>query len=97
MVAGCLVLASAAFAQQRATSPVITDSGHVVGTLAREPMIAELPNGALFVSGYSDTTPKLWKSSDRGATWARVNVGTAADGAIGNSDPGDAYRNGRQP
>lgn len=67
-------------------SLVIADSVHVVDLLAREPMVVEHPDGTLFVSGYSDPNPKLWKSKDRGATWTRVNVGTEADGAIGNSD-----------
>ena len=67
-------------------SLVIADSVEVVDLLAREPMVAEHPDGTLFVSGYSDPNPKLWKSRDRGTTWARVNVGTEADGAIGNSD-----------
>ncbi len=58
----------------------------VAGALAREPMIVETPSGALFASGYGDPGPKLWKSADHGATWTRVNVGTEADGAIGNSD-----------
>ena len=30
--------------------------------------------------------PKLWRSSDRGATWTDVNVGAGSDGARGNSD-----------
>ena len=57
--------------------------------LAREPMVVELSDGKLFVSGYDgdmDKTPNLWRSRDHGATWDRVNVGTKADGAIGNSD-----------
>lgn len=71
------------------TSLVIVDSVQVVGgieDLAREPMLVEHPNGTLFVSGYMDPRPKLWKSSDKGRTWSRVNIGTEADGAIGNSD-----------
>ncbi len=64
------------------------------GGLAREPMIIEHPDGALFVSGYAgdvasgpaQTVPRLWKSTDHGATWNAVNVGTEMDGAIGNSD-----------
>src|SRR4051812_4936257 len=67
-------------------SLAIADSVQVLGELAREPMIVELPNGTLFVSGYMDPRPKLWKSSDRGHTWMRVNVGTEAEGAVGNSD-----------
>jgi hypothetical protein len=65
---------------------VIAESVHVIDLLAREPMVVEHPDGTLFVAGYSDPNPKLWKSKDRGATWTRVNVGTEADGAIGNSD-----------
>ena len=57
---------------------------------AREPMAVEHPNGTLFVSGFALTPnepgPKLWKSVDHGQTWTHVNVGTAADGAVGNSD-----------
>ena len=53
---------------------------------AREPMIVEHPDGTLFVSGYGESTPTLWKSRDRGATWERVDVGSEASGALGNSD-----------
>ena len=63
--------------------------------IAREPMIVEHPDGSLFVTGYGAAfmsgkevdVPPLWKSSDGGATWSRVNVGTMKDGAVGNSDP----------
>jgi ketosteroid isomerase-like protein len=63
--------------------------------IAREPMIVEHPDGSLFVTGYGAAfmsgkevdVPPLWKSSDGGTTWARVNVGTMKDGAVGNSDP----------
>lgn len=64
----------------------VTQQVDHLDALAREPMIAELPDGSLFVSGYGQPGPKLWKSTDHGATWSRVNVGTEADGAIGNSD-----------
>jgi hypothetical protein len=57
-----------------------------VGVLAREPMVVQHPDGTLFVSGYGAPSPKLWKSRDKGATWTTVDVGTEADGAIGNSD-----------
>jgi hypothetical protein len=61
---------------------------------AREPMIVEHPDGTLFVSGYGAAfmsgkkadEATLWKSRDGGTTWERVNVGTEADGAAGNSD-----------
>jgi hypothetical protein len=54
--------------------------------IAREPMFVEHPDGTLFVSGYGELRPTLWKSSDGGATWSRVDVGTEAEGAVGNSD-----------
>jgi ketosteroid isomerase-like protein len=62
--------------------------------VAHEPMIVEHPDGALFVSGYGAAfisgkktdEATLWKSSDGGTSWTRVNVGTPAQGAAGNSD-----------
>jgi hypothetical protein len=69
------------------TPLAIVDSVHVaLNLLAREPMVVVHPTGVVFVAGYSDPDPKLFRSADRGRTWTRVNVGTAADGAIGNSD-----------
>ena len=55
-------------------------------TLVREPMLVEHPGGALFVAGYKRVRPALWRSRDRGTTWHRVDLGTAAEGAVGNSD-----------
>lgn len=49
-------------------------------------MVVEHPSGILFVAGYGRPHPTLWKSADAGKSWARVDVGTEADGAIGNSD-----------
>ncbi|HXE98798.1 MAG TPA: sialidase family protein, partial [Solirubrobacterales bacterium] len=57
-----------------------------LGLSAREPMVVEHPDGTLFVAGYGEDVPTLWASRDQGATWTRVNVGTEAEGAIGNSD-----------
>jgi hypothetical protein len=62
--------------------------------VACEPMIVEHPDGTLFVAGYGASyqggkktdEPTLWKSRDGGTTWARVYVGTEADGATGNAD-----------
>src|SRR6266536_262122 len=54
--------------------------------VGREPMVVEHPDGSLFVAGYGEPRPTLWKSRDRGATWTRVDVGSEAQGAIGNSD-----------
>lgn len=58
---------------------------HLEG-LAREPMIVETTGGTLFVTGYGEEKPMLWRSDDGGATWRAVNIGTENDGAIGNSD-----------
>ena len=65
---------------------VLADSVDHVDALAREPMVVAHQGGALFVTGYFDSLPPLWKSTDRGATWTRVAVGGPADGAAGNSD-----------
>ena len=65
---------------------VLTRRVEHLGAPAREPMIVEHPSGAQFVSGYGASRPTLWKSRDRGATWRRVNVGSEAQGAVGNSD-----------
>ena len=68
-------------------------TNHLDDVAARETMVVELGD-ALFVSGYGsqvsgvdpNAVPFLWTSGDRGGSWARVDVGTAADGARGNSD-----------
>ncbi|MEO7520775.1 MAG: sialidase family protein, partial [Gemmatimonas sp.] len=57
-----------------------------VELMAREPMLVQARDGALYVSGYGEDHPLLWRSSDNGAHWERVNVGTPANGAVGNSD-----------
>jgi len=85
-------------ADDRRTAPAVTSAATPAATLVlsnpvdhlyglgREPRIVAHPDGTLFVSGYGEPTPSLWKSGDLGATWTRVNVGTEATGAIGNSD-----------
>ena len=73
---------------ERASTPLtIEDPIHHLDVLAREPMVVEHPTGTVFVSGYEggNVSPDLWKSNDGGISWDRVNVGTPADGAIGNS------------
>jgi hypothetical protein len=65
---------------------VLSDPVTHLDALAREPMIVEHRNGTLFVTGYGAETPRLWRSGDGGATWAAVDVGDAASGAVGNSD-----------
>src|SRR5687768_16946898 len=67
-------------------SLAVTQRVDHIDVVGREPMLVEHPNGALFVAGYGEPRPTLWKSGDNGATWRRVDVGTEADGAIGNSD-----------
>src|SRR2546426_12661108 len=37
--------------------------------LSREPMVVQHPDGSLFVAGYGEPRPTLWKSHDSGATW----------------------------
>ena len=65
---------------------VVASPVEQLGLRAREPMVIEHPDGTLFVSGYGEPSPTLWKSRDGGATWTLVKVGTKSDGAIGNSD-----------
>jgi hypothetical protein len=84
-------------AAEKAPPWTLSISGPVdhLDVVAREPMIVEHPDGTLFIAGYGAAwisgkrtdEPTLWKSRDGGTSWARVNVGTEADGAIGNSDP----------
>jgi hypothetical protein len=69
-----------------ATTLALADPVDHLDVLAREPMVVQHPDGTLFVSGYGESAPTLWKSRDHGATWTRVSVGTEASGAIGNSD-----------
>ena len=74
----------------------LSEPVHHLDALAREPMFVEHPDGTLFVSGYGgshdptgnhlERVPNLWKSVDGGASWERVDVGTADEGAVGNSD-----------
>jgi hypothetical protein len=64
---------------------------HHIDEPANEPMVVQHPDGTLFVAGFGVTPdthsqPLLWKSSNGGESWERVDVGTADDGARGNSD-----------
>ncbi len=71
---------------------VAAEPVHHLDVDAREPMLVQHPDGTLFVAGYgrdvptTEQPPRLWKSSDGGESWTRVDVGTVADGAKGNSD-----------
>lgn len=87
MRALCLLVAAAACGRV-APPPTLAVAQRVehLDRVAREPMIVEHPSGALFVSAYNMRQPALWKSTDGGASWARADLGTEADGAIGTSD-----------
>jgi hypothetical protein len=67
-------------------------SEYLGSVVVREPMVVEHPEGVLFVAGYSQAIeesmqpPKLFRSLDRGKSWEPVHVGTAEQGAVGNSD-----------
>jgi hypothetical protein len=108
LISGVLVVCIIAFAACRRSGEVgrqapetaapwtLSISGPIdhLDLVAGEPMIAEHPDGALFVGGFGAAfrsgketdEATLWKSLDGGSTWARVNVGTKADGVAGNSD-----------
>jgi predicted KAP-like P-loop ATPase len=83
-----LLCGAAAFAQTPPSS-ALRVSAHVdhLDVAGREPMVVEHPDGSLFVASYGNPPrPTLWKSSDHGSTWKRVDVGTEAQHAVGNSD-----------
>lgn len=88
MPAGTLALAQQVdYLDAPAREPMIIE--HSNGTLfvsgyGQENDWAAKPDPS--AAGDLQTVPRLWKSTDHGATWTRVNVGTERDGAIGNSD-----------
>jgi hypothetical protein len=100
IVAGCLVVAFGSYAlgfnerqaknnSEASRKLVATERVEHLDLLAREPMVVELNDGTLFVSGYDgdmEKSPNLWRSRNHGAGWERVNVGSKAQGAMGNSD-----------
>ncbi|MEM6319507.1 MAG: hypothetical protein AAF960_17680 [Bacteroidota bacterium] len=83
----CLMLSHFFYAQNSVEFIIKNKIDHI-STKAREPMVAQHPNGTLFVTGYRNDgdVPQLWKSENEGKSWAFVKVGTTEDGAIGNSD-----------
>ena len=91
---GCVILSgcgreqAADSAAPPASAPALVLRGPLehVGPMTREPMVVEHPDGTLFVTGYGEAVPHLSRSTDGGATWSAVNVGTEAAGAVGNSD-----------
>ena len=78
-----LLAAGCASVPSPATELAVVQRVEHLDAVAREPMLAEHPHGALFVSGYWEPKPTLWKSQDRGTTWKRVDAGPDA---AGNSD-----------
>ena len=86
LCAGCGRASVAGSRIEPAQTLIVAQRVEHLDVVAREPMVVEHPNGTLFVSGYGAPRPALWKSTDRGATWIRVDVGTELQGAIGNSD-----------
>ncbi|MFZ3246312.1 MAG: sialidase family protein [Candidatus Acidiferrales bacterium] len=100
IIATCVVAAFGSHAfgskkQHRTNKPatsktlVATEGVEHLGRVASEPMVVELSDGTLFVSGYdnnAEVSPGLWRSRDHGATWESVDVGKKTDGAIGDSD-----------
>lgn len=88
LASGCSLAPDSGRATRGTEVPTLVMASPVehLGRRTREPMVVEHPNGTLFVAGYGESTPTLWASHDGGATWSRVEVGTEAEGAIGNSD-----------
>ena len=78
-----LVLAAGCVSAPPPRELAVTQRVEYLDKVAREPMLAQHPQGALFAAGYWEPRPTLWKSGDRGATWQRVDVGPDAEG---NSD-----------
>ncbi|MGA7522844.1 MAG: sialidase family protein [Acidobacteriaceae bacterium] len=92
----CVMAAGKAASQSSATARpahgvVLVQHVETAGDSAKEPSLAEGPDGTLYVSGFGkladgqpQQVPRLWKSTDRGATWTCTNIVNA--GITGNSD-----------
>jgi len=67
---------------------IVKSSSEHLEVPAREPMLVEHPSGVLFAGGFhsESKSPQLWKSTDKGQHWTRVDVGDQSEGADGNSD-----------
>ncbi|HEX3662272.1 MAG TPA: sialidase family protein [Acidobacteriaceae bacterium] len=70
---------------------VLMQHVEIAGDSAKEPSLVEGPDGTLYVSGFGKLSngkpqqaPRLWKSTDHGASWTRMNIGDA--GITANSD-----------
>ena len=51
-----------------------------------EPMLVQDSDGTIYVTGFNQQYPILFKSVDNGNTWSSVDIGKEEDGAIGDSD-----------
>src|SRR2546423_10416973 len=88
----CVLTNGACSHRRGAAAPDATASGILavaqrvdhLDVVGREPMVVEHPDGSLFVAGYGEPRPTLWKSRDRGTTRTRGHGGSEAQGAIGN-------------
>lgn len=96
--AGDTVNAPAELAELRIGDAVRIDAQQA----AREPAIEEAPDGTLYVAAFwgqyrfpehlpgssqnALSVPLVWKSTDGGKQWSRVNPGLPLQGALGNSD-----------
>lgn len=85
IVSSANLYGAAACAAQIEVGPA-TD--HLTGgrVVLMEPMVADHPNGTLYVAGFNNREPLLFRSRNRGYEWEPVDLGGADDGAIGNSD-----------
>jgi len=84
-----LALAAAAIAALPAQQPAplrVAERVTHLDSLAREPMVAQLPGGALLVSGYSQSITSIWRSTNGGAAWQRLGARAEVDGLLANSD-----------
>ena len=54
--------------------------------LTMEPMLVQDSDGTIYVTGFNQQYPILFKSVDNGNTWSSVDIGKEEDGAIGDSD-----------
>lgn len=86
LLTSCMRQGSSSSSARRDDRLELIQQNEVLDTVAREPMLVQHPNGAVFVTGYNRIRPRLWRSTDLGTSWSEVNVGMPRDGAVGNSD-----------
>jgi len=86
IVLAAALAASGTLAAQQSARLVVTSHATHLDSLAREPMVVQLPSGTLVASGYSQTIASAWRSADNGVTWTRIDTRPEANGLLGNSD-----------